>query len=142
MNHYMNTKVIFVIMLAGTFWWIFSGHKMITTTPDFEEFIENYRGAGFFSLDTLILVITCLSVIIYPAIIWMLVCIEIIDRGSIKELLFSGESWPWFLWLAPFTLLLFILLMFFLKVVTSVAGWALFISMPIILLIKWIRNGF
>ncbi len=139
MSHDTKIKVTFILMIAGMLWWTFSGHEIITTSPDFKEFLGENRGGGFFSLGSLIIAVSFFSAWSYPPIIWMLVCLEIAERGSAKEILFSGESW--YLWLAPLAILLFFCLLIVLRIVSSVAIWTLYIGGPIFLFVRWIGSN-
>jgi hypothetical protein len=111
MNQDTKSNIIFWVMLAGVFYWMFYGHQMITDSDSFELFISKYRSQTVFSFGSLVIAITVLASFLYPPIIWSLICFEIIDRGIIKESLFNKKSW--YLWFAPFVYLLLLALCFY-----------------------------
>jgi hypothetical protein len=133
-------NISLVAMFTGMFYWMFSGHEIITASPDYEAFISQYRGGGFFSIGFLVISLTFFAAYFYPPIIWTLLCFEIVDRGSIKKILFNQESW--YLWLAPVAVLLLISMLIVLRVVTSLAAHMLFIGVPIYLLFRWVTDTF
>lgn len=137
-----NTKIniSLVAMFAGMFFWLFGGHEVITGSAEYESFISPYRGSGLFSIGALVIAVTFFAAYFYPPILWMLLCFEIVDRGSIKEILFSKESW--YLWLAPIAILFFICILIVLRTVTYLAAHLLFIGVPVYFLFQYIREGF
>lgn len=94
------------VMLGGIMYWVCGGDQIITSQPEFESFINHYRGGGFFSFGSLIIALTVSAVFMYPPAIWMLLCMKVFWGGSIRKMIFSKESWR--LWLLPILLLLFI----------------------------------
>lgn len=134
-----DTKIYLglAIIFGGFAWWMGFGHELITETEGFESFIERYRGYGFLSWQTLVIAVSFLSILFYPPILWGLIWAEIGSAGSIRELLFSKDSW--YIWFFP---LFFIGLMFMLvalRTIASLAGWALFIGGPIYLFFSAVR---
>ena len=126
-------------MFAGMIYWMFSGHEIITASPEYEAFISEYRGGGLLSIGALVIALTFFAVYFYPPIIWMLLCFEVVDRGAIKEILFNRESW--YLWLAPVAILMFISILIVLRIVTSLAAHILFVGAPIYLLFRWVGGA-
>ena len=132
-------NISLVAMFAGMFYWMFFGHEIITASPEYETFISQYRGGGFLSIGALVIALTFFAAYFYPPIIWMLLCLEVVDRGAIKEILFNRGSW--YLWLAPVAILMLISILIVLRVVTSLAAHILFIGVPIYLLFRWVGGA-
>ena len=126
-------------MFAGAIYWGSTGYKYVTESDGFKEIVEPLIGNGIFSIEGIVFAIIYLSLYFYPMIVWTLICGEIAERGFIKEILFDTESW--YLWLAPFTIILLVGLFILVYVARTLLIVMVFVVFPLCVVINYIYRG-
>ena len=134
-----NTKINIMIfsMLSGCIYWGISGFKFITETDGFKSIVSPLIENGLFSLQGMILSIVYASVVFYPMILWVLICIEVQERGSALKFIKSESR---YFWLVPFTFIIISGILLFLFVARTLLALVIFVGVPAYLLIGYVRE--
>jgi hypothetical protein len=107
--------VVHTAALGGFVWWMTGGHQMITDLPEYENFINQFSGGGFFSVGSVVIAVTVFAAMLYPPLAWYFLCLEILYPGIAKQALLDRE-----LWLMPGTLVAFLVTITVMALVWSV----------------------
>lgn len=125
-----KTSLLLITLIGGVLWWINSGFSQVIKIPAVELYIEPLRGHGFFSIESTMLVILLAFLLVFPISVWFFACIVFFSSGSIEKS-FLAKSIGWAI-LSPILFLGLVLVLFIMRVITSLAGWLLLVSLVVV----------
>jgi len=127
-----KTSFFLILLIGGTLWWVNSGFSHLIKVPALELYIEPLRGHDFFSIESVVLVVLTAFLLVFPIPVWFIACILLLSRGGVEKS-FLVKSIGWAI-ISPALFLGLVLILFFLRVVTSIAAWlfSLFLLLAIV----------
>ncbi len=125
-----NASFLLIVLIGGMLWWINSGFSRVAKIPVVDLYVESLRGHDFFSIESTILVISIVFLMVFPISVWFFACIAFFSKGGMEKS-FLAKSIGWAI-LSPILFLGLVLVLFILRVVTSLAGWLLLLFLIVV----------
>lgn len=127
-----KASFILILLIGGMLWWIHSGFSLLIKVPVIELYVASLRGHEFFSVESTILVALLAFLLVFPVSVWFIACIIFFSRGGLEKT-FIAKSIGWAV-VSPVLFLGLMLILFLLRVITSIAGWlvSLFLVLVIV----------